>query len=398
MGGPMMPAPRSGGPHGGPQEAKLLATSAAVAKVPTSTPLGAAPVLAAADLTKDYTTGGGRVVRALRGVSLSLAEGSTAGVVGESGCGKSTLARLLVGLERPTSGKVEVLGEPVEGTPRLLLARRAQLVFQDPFSSLNPRLVVGEALSEVLAVHHLAPAGGKLLGKSMSVFRSRRGSLLPRVERLLDLVALSRRFADRYPHELSGGQAQRVAIARALAAEPRALVLDEPTSALDVSVRAEVINLLVRLQEELGLSYVFVSHDLAVVRHISDVICVMYLGKVVEQGPWEAVLTAPLHPYTRALAEAVPIPDPEREASRRLSASQKTDARPSATMSNKAASAGQGPGLGAGETVSGCPYHPRCPLAEDICRSVAPGLVELSGGHSVACHVAARDFKHTAVS
>ena len=224
-----------------------------------------------------------------------------------------------------------------------MLARQVQLVFQDPFSSLNPRLTVAAALGEVLAVHHLV-AG--------------RAERRARVDELLGMVALAPRFAARYPHELSGGQAQRVAIARALAVQPQALVLDEPTSALDVSVRAEVVNLLTRLQDELGLSYVFISHDLAMVRHISDVICVMYLGKVVESGPYEAVLGAPLHPYTRALSEAVPLPDPEVEASRRKS------------------TAGEALVLGA-ETPGGCPYNPRCPLAEEVCRAQVPALLEL---------------------
>ncbi len=259
---------------------------AMVAAMPAET---IAPVLRIGEVTKQYPLRHGPPVWALRGVSLELTEGSTLGVVGESGCGKSTLARLIVGVEEPSSGSVELMGEPVGATPRSVLARRVQLVFQDPFSSLNPRLTVEAALGEVLAVHALAPAGPG---------REARRARATRVEELLGIVALAPRFADRYPHELSGGQAQRVAIARALAVEPRLLVLDEPTSALDVSVRAEVMNLLIRLQDELSLSYVFISHDLAMVRHISEVIAVMYLGRVVEHGPYEEVLGAPLHPYT----------------------------------------------------------------------------------------------------
>ncbi len=313
--------------------------------------------LRATDVVKEYRSRRGTPVRALRGVSVTLPEARTLGVVGESGCGKSTLARVLVGLEPPTSGRIELMGELLGGQAGANLARRTQLVFQDPFSSLNPRLTVWAALNEVLAVHHLVPD---------------RSSRRRRVDELLAMVALGPRFLERYPHELSGGQAQRVAIARTLAVEPRLLVLDEPTSALDVSVRAEVMNLLVRLQDQLALSYVFISHDLAMVRHISDMISVMYLGKVVESGPYQAVLGAPLHPYTRALAEAVPLPDPEVEAARRK------------------ASAGEVGSLGA-EPPAGCPYHPRGPLAEDLCRAQVPHLVELRPGHEAACHVAARE-------
>ena len=368
-------------------------------------------VLKATDVVKEYPSARGPAVRAVRGVSLELSEASTHGIVGESGCGKSTLARLLVGLEKPTAGSVELLGRfagtgaanegagkdrggaghGVAGGDRggaggsgdgaggegnragvgtagrngkpgaAALARQVQLVFQDPFSSLNPRLTVLTALNEVLAVHKVVPG------------RSERRA---RVYELLGMVALAPRFGERYPHELSGGQAQRVAIARALAVEPRALVLDEPTSALDVSVRAEVMNLLTRLQDELSLSYVFISHDLAMVRHISEVISVMYLGKVVESGPYADVLGAPLHPYTRALAEAVPLPDPELEANRRR------------------AVAGEASPLFA-EPQQGCPYHPRCPLAEEQCRVRAPQLLALRPGHTVACHVAAREASVT---
>jgi oligopeptide transport system ATP-binding protein len=316
-------------------------------------------IIKATDVVKEYPSRRGPPVRALRGVSIVLEAASTLGIVGESGCGKSTLGRLLVGLEEPTSGHIELMGRPVEeASGRGVLARQVQLVFQDPFSSLNPRLTVAAALGEVLAVHHLVTG---------------RAERRARVDELLGMVALAPRFGVRYPHELSGGQAQRVAIARALAVQPQALVLDEPTSALDVSVRAEVVNLLTRLQDELGLSYVFISHDLAMVRHISDVICVMYLGKVVESGPYEAVLGAPLHPYTGALSEAVPLPDPEVEASRRKS------------------TAGEALVLGA-ETPGGCPYNPRCPLAEEVCRAQVPAILELRAKHFAACHVAAREI------
>jgi oligopeptide/dipeptide ABC transporter ATP-binding protein len=311
-------------------------------------------------LFKDYTGRRGRPpVRAVRDVSLELEAGRTLGVVGESGCGKSTLARLLVGLEAPTSGTIEIEGAPVQAkstADRRALARRIQLVFQDPFSSLDPRLTVERALGEVLAVHGLAG----------------RGDRPARIAALLEMVALPARFSARYPHELSGGQAQRVSIARALAVEPRILVLDEPTSALDVSVRAEVMNLLIRLQEELGLTFVFISHDLGMVRHISDEIRVMYLGSVVEAGSYDAVLDRALHPYTRALGEAVPVPDPVVEDDRRGRATP-----PAAVVF--------------AEPETGCPYNPRCPLAEPVCFQADPPLLELEPGHLAACHVAARE-------
>jgi oligopeptide/dipeptide ABC transporter ATP-binding protein len=317
-------------------------------------------MLRATDLVKQYSgRRGSPPVRAVRGVSLELEAGRTLGVVGESGCGKSTLARLLVGLEAPTSGTIEIEGAPIAAGSthqRRALARRVQLVFQDPFSSLDPRLTAERALREVLKVHQLAE----------------RADRQRRVYELLDMVALGRRFAGRYPHELSGGQAQRVAIARALAVEPRILVLDEPTSALDVSVRAEVMNLLMRLQDELGLTYVFISHDLGMVRHISDQIEVMYLGRVVESGPYDLVLDDARHPYTRALAAAVPVPDPVLDLERRGQAHEK-------------------PVTVVAEPASGCPYHPRCPLAEAICLEVDPALLELAPGHRAACHVAARE-------
>jgi oligopeptide/dipeptide ABC transporter ATP-binding protein len=325
------------------------------------------PALRAAQLVKDYPGRRGRQpVHAVRDVSLEVAEGKTLGIVGESGCGKSTLARLLVGLEAPTSGTIEIDGHRVDDAStrdRRALARRIQLVFQDPFSSLDPRLTVESALGEVLKVHELAA-------------RSAREG---RVAELLEMVALGSRFARRYPHQLSGGQAQRVAIARALAVEPRIVVLDEPTSALDVSVRAEVMNLLVRLQDDLGLAYVFISHDLGMVRHISDEIEVMYLGRVVERGPWNLVLDQPRHPYTRALAAAVPVPDPKLAQRARAEA---IGEQPSSEP----------------EVPAGCPYRLRCPLAEPVCAEVDPPLLELAPSHRAACHVAAREAGRTSAS
>jgi oligopeptide/dipeptide ABC transporter ATP-binding protein len=315
--------------------------------------------LQANNLVKVYGRRGRQPVHALNDVSLALERGTTYGIVGESGCGKSTLARLLVGLEAPTSGTLEIDGELMKLRERgnnRALARKIQLVFQDPFSSLDPRLSVEKALKEVLRVHGLHP-----------------GAETTRVAELLAMVGLTGRFAIRFPHELSGGQAQRVAIARALAVEPEVLVLDEPTSALDVSVRAEIVNLLVRIQDELNLSYVFVSHDLSMVRHLSDQIAVMYLGRVVEMGRYDQVLDAPLHPYTVALGEAIPVPDPARERARVSVISTRAEVTESAPV-----------------VTVGCPYAPRCPLVEPHCREVAPTLLEKYDGHFVSCHVAMR--------
>jgi oligopeptide/dipeptide ABC transporter ATP-binding protein len=321
-------------------------------------------MLSATDLWKRYPVrGGSGQVTALAGITVDVSKGETLGVVGESGCGKSTLARLLLRLEEPTSGKVELEGidlAGLRGHELRAIRRRIQMVLQDPYASLNPRLTIAETLIEVVRVHRLAVGREK-----------------ERVAALLDQVGLSPAYGGRYPHEISGGQRQRVGIARALAVEPQVLVLDEPVSALDVSVRAEIMNLLVRLRSELGLTYVFISHDIAMVRHISDRIAVMYLGRVVEIGPWHLVLDQPFHPYTNALREAIPVPDP-------------------GPSGGKLHTPLRGEVPNPANPPSGCPFHPRCPLAEDICRAVRPELLELRPGQQAACHVAARQHLATA--
>ncbi len=314
-------------------------------------------VIDVADVTRHYRTRHG-VVRAVDRVSFTVGRGETLGVVGESGCGKSTTARLLVRLEEPTSGQIRIAGIDfgrLRGRALRAARRRIQLVFQDPDASLNPRLTVAQTLTEVLSVHRIVTGA----------------AVTSRVGDLLEMVGLAGSVGHRYPHQLSGGQRQRVGIARALAVSPDILVLDEPVSALDVSVRAEVMNLLVRLREELTLTYVFISHDLGMVRHLSDRIAVMYLGRIVELGGWRDVSDTPLHPYTRSLHEAVPVPDPELEAARQ--------ARPLR---------GEVPDPTA--PPPGCRFHTRCPLAEDICRRQEPSLVEVRAGQQVACHLATR--------
>ena len=326
------------------------------------------PILRVRDLVKTYPVRGtDQVLRAVDGVSFDLQRGETLGIVGESGCGKSTTAKQLVRLEEPTSGTVEVDGHDIThlGTRDLRpFRRRIQLVFQDPYASLNPRRTVAQTLLEVLEVHRL---GGDANGRRR------------RVLELLEMVGLAEAFAARYPHQMSGGQRQRVGLARALAVEPEVLVLDEPISALDVSVQSEVMNLMSRLRDELDLSYVFISHDLGMVRHISDRIAVMYLGRVVELGDWRRTSDDPLHPYTRALQQAVPLPDPRVESTREV-----------------APLAGEVPDPAT--PPSGCNFHPRCPLAEDVCRSEDPPLFDLRPGHASACHVARRALAEGATS
>jgi oligopeptide/dipeptide ABC transporter ATP-binding protein len=316
------------------------------------------------DLVKTYAQRAGfargtRRVQALRGVSLDVPARTTLGVVGESGCGKTTLARCVVGLERPTAGTVRVAGLDVGALPRggrRLLARRAQYVFQDPWSSLDPRMTIGDQLAEPLAIHRLAPRRAR---------REQAAALLARVGLPADAL-------DRYPHEFSGGQRQRVGIARALAVDPAVLVADEPVSALDVSVQAQVINLLLDLQQELGLTLLFIAHDLKVVEFVSDRVAVMYLGQVVELATRKELFRAPRHPYSQALLAAAPSSDPARRPARE-------------DRARRPATGGEPPSPLA--PPPGCPFHPRCPRATEECRRERPPLAAAAGSedHEVAC-------------
>ena len=291
-------------------------------------------------------------VKAVDGVSFAVDRGETLAIVGESGCGKSTLSRLILRLIEPDEGTLRFDGRDLRAlSPAELRAfrRDAQLIFQDPYASLNPRMTVGQILTEPLALHDLVPPA------------KRRA----RVEELLQLVGLPARAIRRYPHEFSGGQRQRIAIARALAVEPKLVVCDEPVSALDVSIRAQILNLLRDLQSRLGLTYIFVSHDLAVVKHIADRVAVMNLGRIVELAGTEALFAEPRHPYSRALLSAIPVPRPQARRSRVLL---------------------QGELPSALNPPTGCRFHPRCPYAVDRCRSESPDLTADANGHAAACH------------
>jgi oligopeptide/dipeptide ABC transporter ATP-binding protein len=293
------------------------------------------------------------VVHAVDDVSLTLQEGETLGVVGESGCGKSTLARCIVRLLEPTSGTLRFRGRDITHLGRKSLdpvRREVQLVFQDPVSSLNPRKRVGQIVGTPLRLHGME-----------------RGKVQARVRELLERVGLNPEHVNRFPHEFSGGQRQRIGVARALAVDPRLIVLDEPVSALDVSIQAQVVNLLDDLQDEFGLSYVFIAHDLSVVRHVSDQIAVMYLGKLMELSPAKELYGKPIHPYTEALLSAIPIPDPKENRER-----------------DRQVIGGEPPNPI--NPPSGCRFHTRCPRATDICERVEPPLAEYEGGHLAACH------------
>ena len=293
-------------------------------------------------------------IKAVDDISFQVHRGETLGLVGESGCGKTTTGRSILQLNDITSG--EVLYEGVDLTKLKVsqmrpIRRKMQLIFQDPYASLNPRMSVGEIIGEPLVVHNL----------------SRGRELRERVEEIMRIVGLNPYFASRYPHEFSGGQRQRIGIARALAVEPDFIVCDEPISALDVSIQAQIINLLEELQEEFDLTYLFIAHDLSVVRHISDRVAVMYLGKLVEVASRAEIYENPLHPYTKALLSAVPIPDPAVEARRER-----------ILLTGDVPSAMRPP--------PGCNFHTRCPIAIDYCKQALPELREVGGNHLVACH------------
>jgi oligopeptide/dipeptide ABC transporter ATP-binding protein len=334
--------------------------NAATAGEPQTTPAATEPLLDVSHLRVLFPirrgVAIGRVVghvHAVDDVTLQLAERETLGVVGESGCGKTTLIRALVRLIDATSGTIAYRGRDITRAGRRALQpirREMQMVFQDPQASLNPRKRVAQILATPL----------RLRGVPRDQLESRSRELMRR-------VGLSPEHLSRFPHEFSGGQRQRIGVARALAMEPRLILLDEPVSALDVSIQAQVINLLEDLQEELGLSYVFVAHDLSVVRHVSDRIAVMYLGKLMELSPAEELYTKPIHPYTSALLSAIPIPDPEENRFRERKIMGGEPPNPIAPP-------------------PGCRFHTRCPLATEVCRTVEPALSEYAGGHLAACH------------
>lgn len=296
-------------------------------------------------------------IRAVDSVSFSLRKGETLGLVGESGCGKSTTGLAVLRMLQPTGGRIEFEGQDITHASKAEmrpLRRRMQMVYQDPFGSLNPRMKVRDIIGEPLEVHGLA--GDKKAYQE-------------RITELMRIVGLLPEMADRYPHEFSGGQRQRIGIARALALEPSLIICDEPVSALDVSIQAQVVNVFVELQQRLGLAYLFIAHDLAVVRHVSDRIAVMYLGRIVEIASRDEIYRRPLHPYTQALLAAVPVADPVIEASRKR-----------ITVSGEVPSAMNPP--------SGCAFHTRCPLATARCREEVPHLRDIGTGRALSCHLA----------
>lgn len=307
------------------------------------------------DVKKHFYIGHNQVLKAVDGISLNIKKGETLGLVGESGCGKSTLGRVVMGIYPKTAGKVFYDDKEVKiknTGDRFKYAKKAQIIFQDPYASLNPRMTVGSIISEGMEIH--------------GMYDSKKRQ--ERVYELLETVGLNREHANRFPHEFSGGQRQRIGIARALAIEPEFIVCDEPISALDVSIQAQVINLLKELQEKLGLTYLFIAHDLNIVKFISDRIAVMYLGNIVEVASSDIIYANTLHPYSRALLSSVPIPDPDAEAQKQRVILQGDVPSPI-------------------NTPPGCNFAGRCPQACDICRREKPKLIEIEPGHMVACHM-----------
>ncbi len=320
-----------------------------------ASPIAEFPLLEVRDLVRHFRGkrrrpfGRPTVVRAVDGVSLSLAPGETLGLVGESGCGKSTVGKVILDILPPTAGRVLYRGSDTGMLARAELRRRIQMIFQDPLGALDPRMRIGDQVAEPLAIFDVGTPAER---------RQAAGEMLER-------MGLKRHMVARYPHELSGGQQQRVVIARALMLKPDLVVCDEPISALDVSIKAQVINLLSRLQQQLGLAYLFISHDLSAVRHICHRIAVMYLGRVVETAVREDLFARPLHPYTRALISAVPVPDPSVRRRRII-----LNGEPPSPI----------------DPPNGCRFHPRCPSARASCADVAPSVRTVETGHTVVCH------------
>ncbi|MCM3340116.1 dipeptide ABC transporter ATP-binding protein [Paenibacillus sp. MER TA 81-3] len=307
-------------------------------------------------LRKFFNLGRGNILKAVNDISFTIRRGETLGMVGESGCGKSTAGRTILRLYEPTQGQVRYNGTDIYRVKRgqmKALRREMQMIFQDPYASLNPRMTITDIIGEALDIHGLAGS---------------RSARKKRVEDLLDLVGLNPDHATRYPHEFSGGQRQRIGIARALAVDPKFIICDEPISALDVSIQAQIVNLLQDLQKQFGLTYLFIAHDLSMVKHISDRVAVMYLGKIVELSDSESIYAEPLHPYTRALMSSIPVPDPEIEAQKER-----------IVLSGELPSPIHPP--------SGCHFRTRCPLASDRCAQAEPPFREAKPGHFVACHL-----------